>query len=786
MMRKILLAGLFLSVFFTLNAGDVPEEKKESIQAMPPVSWLDAPVRVDLGIAPGDSDSEFPQMAVNGNDVGVVWTDFRNGFTDILFNRSRDRGATWRKSPLRLDTGDVPGAHGSWDPKMCRSGNHIYVVWSDERNGMADIYFNRSTDGGDTWMPLPVRLDTGTAPGYAGSWVPEICCDGLRVYVVWIDEREGWNHTYFNRSLDGGETWLAADRQLDTADPTKGAVLPQIACSGDNVYVTWMDDRIIETNAVYFKYSHDAGAAWQATEVRLDNDESASLFPQIACSGNYVYVAWISLDLMNFYDSGVSINRSADRGVSWLNAPVRADVSGSLIPSFLTEPPAIQCSGADVAVVWRTIQLMESPNAIQHTIRSSSGSRRRGGKPDFRLDLKTSPAALPLASHVLFNRSQDGGLTWQPVDTQLNTNTGISTTGLMIWNLNSLGFCSQGDHFHVAWTAAESESEFEDVFFNHSSDRGTSWQAAELRLDTGDAPGTNESLFPAIACTADNVFVAWMDDRDGDFDIHYSTTEAPPRADAGSGGETRLERAFSLDGGGSSDPDGDGLAYLWSLREQPSGSTATIDNHRSRIASLVPDREGEYVIQLTVTDPFGRSDTDRVTVTALDLVDLTLSAGSGGTTIPAPGIHTYRRGETVAIKAVPDANFLFAGWSGDAAGAANPLELVMDDDKAVTATFVPVVLPPLNLSGERIENRSLSMVEYIARLTWAAHPDNYDTTGYRIVRVESGNEMELAVVGSDTFAYEERGVSREGTLTYRVYTLRSDGFWSDPAEVIIN
>jgi hypothetical protein len=277
-----------------------------------------------------------------------------------------------------------------------------------------------------------------------------------------------------------------------------------------------------------------------------------------------------------------------------------------------------------------------------------------------------------------------------------------------------------------------------------------------------------------------------MDDRNDGFDIYYSTTETPPRADAGTGGEARVGRAFPLDGSGSFDRDRDGLAYLWSMREQPSGSTAVIDNHHGQLASFVPDLEGEYSIQLTVTDPFGQSDWERISITALDLVDLTLTCTSGGTTSPAPGIHTYKRGETVTVTAVPDPDFLFAGWSGDASGTANPLSLVMDDDKTVTATFVPVVFPPLNLSGESIENRSLSMVEYIARLTWAANPDNYDITGYRVTRVESGNEVELGVTGPDTFVYEEMGVPGDGALTYRIYTLRADGFQSDPAEVTIN
>ncbi len=34
---------------------------------------------------------------------------------------------------------------------IAASGETVYVVWQDERNGLADIYLNRSTNGGIAW-----------------------------------------------------------------------------------------------------------------------------------------------------------------------------------------------------------------------------------------------------------------------------------------------------------------------------------------------------------------------------------------------------------------------------------------------------------------------------------------------------------------------------------------------------------------------------------------------------------------------------------------------------------
>lgn len=72
----------------------------------------------------------------------------------------------------------------------------------------------------------------------------------------------------------------------------------------------------------------------------------------------------------------------------------------------------------------------------------------------------------------------------------------------------------------------------------------------------------------------------------------------------------------SLDGRGSSDPDGDSLTYQWGFTERPAGSSATIQSATASQASFQPDEAGSYTIELTVEDPGGRSDTSSVTVTA--------------------------------------------------------------------------------------------------------------------------------------------------------------------------
>ncbi len=66
---------------------------------------------------------------------------------------------------------------------------------------------------------------------------------------------------------------------------------------------------------------------------------------------------------------------------------------------------------------------------------------------------------------------------------------------------------------------------------------------------------------------------------------------------------------------------------------------------------------------------------------------LTLATAGNGSVAADPVRTTYDDGTSVSITATPAPCWHLQGWSGSASGAVNPLTLVMDADKSVTATF---------------------------------------------------------------------------------------------------
>jgi hypothetical protein len=83
-----------------------------------------------------------PDIAVEGNDVNVVWDDSRDGdkfHPEIYFINSPDGGITWNPN-LRL-TYDLTGA-SEW-PRISSVDNTNHIAWFDDREGNFEIYYKR-------------------------------------------------------------------------------------------------------------------------------------------------------------------------------------------------------------------------------------------------------------------------------------------------------------------------------------------------------------------------------------------------------------------------------------------------------------------------------------------------------------------------------------------------------------------------------------------------------------------------------------------------------------------
>jgi len=97
-------------------------------------------------------------------------------------------------------------------------------------------------------------------------------------------------------------------------------------------------------------------------------------------------------------------------------------------------------------------------------------------------------------------------------------------------------------------------------------------------------------------------------------DVNVVTKNSAPVADAGPDQTAQSSDIVQLDGGGSTDVDGDSLIYSWSLVTMPYRSSALLSDPTAVNPSFVVDIPGTYVAQLIVNDGAVDSAPDTVTI----------------------------------------------------------------------------------------------------------------------------------------------------------------------------
>jgi uncharacterized repeat protein (TIGR02543 family) len=100
---------------------------------------------------------------------------------------------------------------------------------------------------------------------------------------------------------------------------------------------------------------------------------------------------------------------------------------------------------------------------------------------------------------------------------------------------------------------------------------------------------------------------------------------------------------------------------------------------------------------LTVTMNTNKNITANFTAIPINTYTLNVTAVNGLTT-KTPDQLTYNSGSMVQVQATALAGYTFSSWSGDATGNNNPLSVVMNANKNITANFTAIP-PPVNLGS---------------------------------------------------------------------------------------
>ncbi len=259
---------------------------------------------VRLTNAAGNSSTSYNNarnIVSYNNILHVVWQDTRDGGNpEIYYKRSTNGGQNWA-SDVRL-TNNI---EYSEYPTTAYSDQVLHVLWHDNRSdNNLELFYKRSTDDGVTWGP-----DTRLTINNSTSVHASVFAADTNVHIVWQDNRDGNWEIYYKRSTDRGITW-GADTRLTTNSST--SAYPTVTVSGTAIHITWYDVRDGNPE-IYYKRSTDKGLTWGA-DVRLTNNLLDSYYSTLSVSGFLVHVVWEDMRDGNYE---IYYKRSTDAGITW-------------------------------------------------------------------------------------------------------------------------------------------------------------------------------------------------------------------------------------------------------------------------------------------------------------------------------------------------------------------------------------------------------------------------------------------------------------------------------------
>ncbi|HXJ64580.1 MAG TPA: Ig-like domain-containing protein, partial [Actinomycetota bacterium] len=134
-----------------------------------------------------------------------------------------------------------------------------------------------------------------------------------------------------------------------------------------------------------------------------------------------------------------------------------------------------------------------------------------------------------------------------------------------------------------------------------------------------------------------------------------------------------------------------------------------------------------------------------------------VTPAGAGTVAKSPNQASYDNGTSVQLTASPATGWSFSAWSGAVTGSTNPVSVVMDADKTVTATFVDVGSPTVTLTAP---NGGQTLVAGTnTNITWTA-TDNVAVTTV---------DLELSRNGAaGPYTSIATGIANTGTFSWLV------------------
>ncbi len=247
-------------------------------------------VRIDPPKLYPTFDAKNPSIEINEEGrIVVAWQDKNESgsYWNIYSSYSDDGGITW-SDMVRINTDSMHHRQHEYC-RMAMNGDDVYVAWHDNRDdGQYRPYLAASHDGGETYSP-EVALSDDLELYNSRQWPSPAVDDAGNLYVSWRDKRSGFDEIWFTRSTDGGETFSDNSRVVTVPEGSEDWY-PSTAARGDGIVSVAFQRRVPtkeskDEGEIFYINSTDGGRTW---ERMMRVDDTDTLWSDITAQRNPV------------------------------------------------------------------------------------------------------------------------------------------------------------------------------------------------------------------------------------------------------------------------------------------------------------------------------------------------------------------------------------------------------------------------------------------------------------------------------------------------------------------
>jgi len=593
-------------------------------------------------------------VASDGDDYIAMWTDVINSYPSqthiagALVANGQDGSAV--VTPLA--SGDL-----SWStttPVLACNGSSYLLAWGDRRDASQwDVYAARLSLTGTILDPGGLLLAMATTQPQSSATVGG---NGSGFLVAWLDRVSSGSPRLMGTRVGKHGELLDPDGITIASQ----ASAPIVAGAGNGYLVCWQF-RVYSGN----NYNDVLLGSWINNEGVLTHPGGSPLLanPQNTAG---IGLAHLASDGRSFL-AVCNVPSPSDVYGMWIDVDADQELHASS-PFAISAGPHGESAGAAASngdgylVVWTDDRSTYGPNENQHYTDIYGKVVTRGGDGGVSLSLEFPICQGYCSQHApeVAGNGTDYLVAWMDYrDMQSGTRiwafpelyvARVSGSGV-VWDPDGFWVCegaqcqtypvvaSNGEDYLVVWhdyspsiggfyydwgitgdaygSRVTASGEVPDAplgfLINQHNDRPHDWPE-DIHL---------QHSYPQVASDGDGflVTVTRLDETGvGRVRANLVSLNRLPVADAGADQSVRRGDQVSLNGSGSSDPDGSyPLTYAWQIVSMPAGSAVALTDAASVTPGLVPDVLGDYVVSLIVLDSLGQaSEADTVVISTVN------------------------------------------------------------------------------------------------------------------------------------------------------------------------